>query len=302
MVRGNLPSGFLLPLLFISLAWPYCAARSAISADQAITPEPKQKRPTPMPDQGTPPRPGRSRDWLVLTDTQGGSAGFTGHAWAIAQDGSWQHQRYRNRPIGRPDQQGQLAREQLSRLKRLLAEQDFSSLPTSIRDYSGANPHILSLETRDKKTSLVLPPALRPPPRDPHADPRSPRSRFLVIFHTVRDLLAPQDADGVKIDESHHDQDLLVPRGRVVEVRLRANPTTGYGWQVARNNERVLKPLGEPTYEPQPGPRRLGAGSTCVMRFSAAKNGTARMELHYCRPWEQNTPPADTFRVTVRVR
>ena len=41
---------------------------------------------------------GRLRQELVLIDSQGGFAGFSGQRWTIEPDGAWQRQPFLNRP------------------------------------------------------------------------------------------------------------------------------------------------------------------------------------------------------------
>ena len=87
--------------------------------------------------------------------------------------------------------------------------------------------------------------------------------------------------------------------GEVVEVRLEANPSTGYDWQVVELDESVLRKAGA-RFEPESA--LLGAPGTAVLRFEAAGSGSARLRLVYARPWEAEYETEAVFEVRVRVQ
>jgi predicted secreted protein len=66
-----------------------------------------------------------------------------------------------------------------------------------------------------------------------------------------------------------------------------------------RNNNRVLKPLGQ-EFEPPTNPIP-GAAGYQVFRFQAAQPGRSPLALVYPRPWEPKPEPAATFRLKVVV-
>ncbi len=101
----------------------------------------------------------------------------------------------------------------------------------------------------------------------------------------------------------------LGPRdsGRRIEIRagarftvaLRANPSTGYGWEVVETGAPVVRQVGDPTFVEDN--REAGAGGTITFAFRAERPGTASLKLAYARPWEKDKEPADTFAITVAV-
>lgn len=91
--------------------------------------------------------------------------------------------------------------------------------------------------------------------------------------------------------------------GQEIEVRLEANPTTGYRWQMVREAPAVLDSLAAETYAPAPAaPRVVGGGGTMRWRFRAARAGHDSLQLVYRRPWEPDSPPAQTFSCEVTVQ
>ena len=88
-----------------------------------------------------------------------------------------------------------------------------------------------------------------------------------------------------------------------MELRLEANPTTGYRWQVIHAAPAVLDVLAEERHAPAPSaPGVVGGGGTMTWRFRAARAGQDSLELVYRRPWEPESASAQTFKCEVTVR
>ena len=84
-------------------------------------------------------------------------------------------------------------------------------------------------------------------------------------------------------------------------VRLHSNPTTGYGWQLAKPLDEKIVVLVTNDYI-HPDIRLVGAGGNEVWIFKAVGQGQAEISLKYVRPWEKGRPPAETnvFKVVVK--
>ncbi len=107
----------------------------------------------------------------------------------------------------------------------------------------------------------------------------------------------------VVLTESDNGSAITLKAGQVLVVRLAANPTTGYAWNLSAVDEAVLRPAGEAGYTPEPASQeRLGAGGTAEWRFVAAGSGATTLKLVYARPWEKPPQPVQTFSVTVTVQ
>lgn len=86
--------------------------------------------------------------------------------------------------------------------------------------------------------------------------------------------------------------------GEPIDVALKANPTTGFGWTVAAESTRCLRLVGEPGFVPLSD--LIGAGGVTSLEFEAVEPGEGDLVLVYRRPWEE-APPLDRFTVKVVV-
>ena len=90
--------------------------------------------------------------------------------------------------------------------------------------------------------------------------------------------------------------------GDNLEIVLKANPTTGYRWEVASIDSTILENTGV-DYKPDKVPRDIvGSGGKTIFRFRAAKTGQTDLKLIYHQPFEKNVPPVKTFKLTVVVQ
>jgi len=108
-------------------------------------------------------------------------------------------------------------------------------------------------------------------------------------------------------DEGQREQPKAAPKhlesrvGWDVVITLASNRTTGYRWQLAEPVDKNILKLATVKYTPdQTG--RVGSGGKEVWIFKAIGAGETVVSFKYVRPWEKNTPPANTQALTVRVR
>ncbi len=90
-----------------------------------------------------------------------------------------------------------------------------------------------------------------------------------------------------------------VTAGEQFDIRLPANPSTGFRWQVDGLDEKVVR-LVDTRYEPT-GPARPGAGGTDIFSFVGVAPGRGNIKLVYIRPWEKGVAPARTSEYSVDV-
>jgi len=96
---------------------------------------------------------------------------------------------------------------------------------------------------------------------------------------------------------------VVLRAGQELVIRLRANPSTGYGWRLAQGAAAVLAPAGTPAFEPDANAQgRVGAGGIEAWRFHAIAAGRGTLRFEYRRPWEKDAAPASTATVGVEVR
>lgn len=85
---------------------------------------------------------------------------------------------------------------------------------------------------------------------------------------------------------------------QLLVVSLRANDSTGYGWEVAELDPTVLQQVGEEYIQDRAESGMDGVPGWQILRFSALGAGQTPLQLAYRRPWEK-APPLETFSIQV---
>lgn len=87
--------------------------------------------------------------------------------------------------------------------------------------------------------------------------------------------------------------------GSEFDIRLKGNPTTGYGWRVESIGGGAVAQKGDQEYIPSEKARgRVGVGGTEIFHFEVKAPGETKVKLGYKRPWEKKDP-IQTFSVTI---
>ncbi len=99
---------------------------------------------------------------------------------------------------------------------------------------------------------------------------------------------------------------IAVMRGGYFMIAIASNPTTGFGWSVARIAPASSATLVGQSYlsnaSIRPGtPPMVGVGGVALLLFRAAAPGKATVKLVYSRAWEK-TAPVKTATFTLNVR
>lgn len=115
--------------------------------------------------------------------------------------------------------------------------------------------------------------------------------------HTLRRV-----QDEVTMVTESSGREVMLKREGVLEVRLRANRTTGYSWTTAPVMHPVLVRMGKALYHERAREGKTGVGGVAIWRFKAVKLGREILTFEYRRPWEKNATAARTevFSVTVQ--
>jgi predicted secreted protein len=109
----------------------------------------------------------------------------------------------------------------------------------------------------------------------------------------------PLPTAGVTLWDNDSGRQVPVRVGDTVTVRLTANPSTGYSWNLAGGGPPPLLQLqGTPRNE-QTGGNVVGAPSTQVYRFRVVSAGQGVLRLLYQRPWENGIQAARKWEVTL---
>ena len=117
----------------------------------------------------------------------------------------------------------------------------------------------------------------------------------LLLFECAR--TAPTKM--LQIDQRANNTVVVLAVGQTFEIVLPENPTTGFRWELKEAGQPACLPLGD-SYE-KPAAGALGRPGIRRWRFEAAQAGSGRIALVYRRAWEQDTPPAQVFRITAKV-
>ncbi len=106
----------------------------------------------------------------------------------------------------------------------------------------------------------------------------------------------------VEVDEGDADSQVELELGQVLVVTLESNPSTGYRWELAENNDSILKQFGQVEFKSSDTgePPMVGAGGWEIFRFKAVSAGQMTLELVYHRYWEE-VEPLKTFSIQVVV-
>ncbi len=127
---------------------------------------------------------------------------------------------------------------------------------------------------------------------------------LIVLAEHLFGGISPVEPEEVNVDEGDADSQVKLEQGRILVVTLESNPTTGYGWEVAENQESILEQMGEAEFKQSETsePPLVGAGGWEIFRFKAISAGQMTLQLVYHRPWEEGVEPLKTFSLQVVVR
>jgi len=137
----------------------------------------------------------------------------------------------------------------------------------------------------------------------------SPRARFwriaplLVVMLLLVACGGGQSAGPANVyiaDENDNGQTVTMGVGDALHLTLPENRSTGYVWSVVTNDETILRPDEEPTYEIE-GEAMPGAGGHVTFNFIAAREGRVNLKLILARPQETAVEAAQTFALSVQV-
>jgi inhibitor of cysteine peptidase len=86
-----------------------------------------------------------------------------------------------------------------------------------------------------------------------------------------------------------------------LEVRLKANPSTGYMWYLEKESTPLLKLHHQTQTDPpdQSAEPSVGRPVFQVFTFEPRRRGDGALKLHYVRSWEKPTPEDVRFEIQV---
>ena len=84
------------------------------------------------------------------------------------------------------------------------------------------------------------------------------------------------------------DRSIQVKAGEAFSVKLRSNPTTGYGWVAGDHDGSISVKSEYVTDKHEPG--MVGVGGTETFTITCSESGDYILELEYKRSWENVDP------------
>lgn len=83
--------------------------------------------------------------------------------------------------------------------------------------------------------------------------------------------------------------------GKIVEINLDGNPTTGYSWKYDMDVDGIIKEDSNQYKQDDPNLNLVGVGGSYTWKFSALKEGTTKITFKYSRPWEKEAIKTKTY-------
>jgi inhibitor of cysteine peptidase len=124
---------------------------------------------------------------------------------------------------------------------------------------------------------------------------------FILFAALLAAALAACSSRGTKTyTRADAGKTIAVKSGETFNIVLEGNPTTGFTWEVAADSAAPVVLQGDPAFKAESS--AVGAGGQMTLTFKAAASGQGLLKLLYHQPWEQATPPADTFEVNITVQ
>lgn len=85
-------------------------------------------------------------------------------------------------------------------------------------------------------------------------------------------------------------------KGGTIEIALKGNPTTGYTWNIAEYDQKILKLEGSTFVRDFD---LTGAGGMETFKFSVIGKGKTDLVIRYNRVWERDVKPIEIFKLTI---
>jgi inhibitor of cysteine peptidase len=125
---------------------------------------------------------------------------------------------------------------------------------------------------------------------------------FALMLILLLSLAACSNPQGIgSLTEEDNGKTITLNFGDTLPVRLQGNPSTGYTWEPANADLKILTIVGEPEFIAQ-NPGTTGSGGIVTLRFKATATGQESLKLIYHRSWEKDVAPLKTFEITVVVQ
>ncbi len=97
------------------------------------------------------------------------------------------------------------------------------------------------------------------------------------------------------------DSEIKVKKGEILKIELKANPTTGYQWQIDSTADKKLTEFQGSEYKPDKTDNKMmGSGGKETFKFKTIAKGKSVLKFKYVRPAEpQKVQDAKIFKINV---
>jgi len=122
---------------------------------------------------------------------------------------------------------------------------------------------------------------------------------FLLPILLLAIAVAPHAAFAATkvVTDADKGGEIHMKAGDQLELRLRANPSTGYMWYLQAKSTPLLKLTGQSQTEAtEPG---VGRPVFQIFKFEPRRSGDGVLLMHYVRSWEKPAPDDEQFDVHV---
>jgi inhibitor of cysteine peptidase len=123
---------------------------------------------------------------------------------------------------------------------------------------------------------------------------------FVLILMSVGYAGCKRTSLVISADKSYDGRSIELRVGDGVQLSLAENPTTGYRWEFVTKPEPYCVVVSDAYVADANG--AIGRGGAHNWAFRAVSVGTGTVSLAYRRPWEKDTAPAQTFKLTLVVK
>ena len=109
----------------------------------------------------------------------------------------------------------------------------------------------------------------------------------------------------VHLTAADNGREIELKKGDILGITLKANPTTGYTWEVAESpDEQVMQQVDGIEFKPvsEQASELGGAGGVQIIQFKIVNAGRTALKLVYHRPSEKDVEPAETFYIQIVAR
>jgi predicted secreted protein len=103
----------------------------------------------------------------------------------------------------------------------------------------------------------------------------------------------------ITLTEADNNREIKLKKSDILVLKLKAQFGTGYSWQFAAGDDKLLKLVNQTVEVPDKSGE--SGYETQVFRFKAKQAGKFELELRYVRVWEKEVEPLKKFRLKIQI-